>query len=298
MDFKAYLDVEALHKEDCEGLLLGTCYIFPKIDGTNASIWMEGGEICGGSRTRRLVPEKDNFDFLTGYIRNNEEKLKKFFESTNGLRLYGEYLVPHTLRTYRDEAWKKFYVFDVVNEATGEFIPYENYKLFLDLAQLDYIPCITKIENPSMEQLGRLRDSSTYLVKDGQGLGEGIVIKQYNWRNKFGHRVYGKLVRNEFKESNQRAFPVNELAGEKQVEIDIAADYVTEGRINKMLAKMSEDGRFTSKRIPELLSKVYYDIITEEMWDILKKYKNPAINFRKLNMCVVNKIKDVRKELF
>lgn len=298
MEFKEFIDVESLYKEDCEGMLLGTCYVFPKIDGTNASLYFRDGVIRAGSRTRELVPEKDNFDFLTGFTKAKESVYRPFFEANPGLRLCGEYLVPHTLKTYREEAWRDFYIFDVMNEA-DEYIPYEDYKGLLDAFGLNYIPCIAKIENPSMEQLEKIRDGNTYLIKDGAGAGEGIVIKRYNWRNHFDKRCYGKLVRNEFKEANAKEFFNGKvLQGESQVEIEVAHEYVTDGRIDKILAKMEGDGPFHQKRIPELLSKVYHDIVTEEMWQIIKDHKRPTIDFRKLNTCVIEKVKEKKRTIF
>jgi len=50
--------------------------------------------------------------------------------------------------------------------------------------------------------------------------------------------------------------------------------------------------------IPQLLGRVWYDFITEEIWAILKKYKNPTIDFRRLNRYVIAKIKELKQELF
>ena len=51
--FKKYLEVERLGKEEVEGILFGECALFPKLDGTNASIWMEAnGDIKAGSRSK------------------------------------------------------------------------------------------------------------------------------------------------------------------------------------------------------------------------------------------------------
>ena len=36
------------------------------------------------------------------------------------LRLYGESLVPHSIKDYREDAWRKFYVFDVYDMENGK----------------------------------------------------------------------------------------------------------------------------------------------------------------------------------
>jgi len=55
MQFKEYKKIQALHKEECDGILHGTCYLQEKVDGANASIWVEDGNIHCGSRTRDLT---------------------------------------------------------------------------------------------------------------------------------------------------------------------------------------------------------------------------------------------------
>lgn len=56
--FVKYLHVERLDNPNVEGILLGTCRIEPKVDGSNASVWMCDGKICCGSRNRELSEEK------------------------------------------------------------------------------------------------------------------------------------------------------------------------------------------------------------------------------------------------
>lgn len=47
-----------------------------------------------------------------------------------------------------------------------------------------------------------------------------------------------------------------------------------------------------------LITTVYYDLITEETWMILKKFKNPVIDFKRLNSLTIQKIKEIKSELF
>jgi len=300
-EFKKYIDIERLGKEDSDGILLGTCYIFPKIDGTNASIWLENGEIHFGSRTRDLsvLNVNDNFDFRSTWGYNNHLQITNYLELYPHYTLYGEYLVPHSLKTYRQTAWKKFYVFDVYNNNTNEFLSYEEYKSTLEAYGIEYIPILKIIENPSIKQLEKIRDENTYLIENGQGSGEGIVIKQYNWTNKFHRIVYGKLVRNKFTEANMKAFGGDKIQqGEKLIETEVVLKFVTKGRINKILEKMKAEKPWEQKRIPELLNKVYNDFVTEEIWEIIKEWKRPIINFKILFQLSTGKIKELKQELF
>ena len=46
MTFKKYPKIHRLGKEETEGILDGVCYIEEKLDGANASIWIDKrGEI-------------------------------------------------------------------------------------------------------------------------------------------------------------------------------------------------------------------------------------------------------------
>jgi len=300
MGHRRYQHIERLENEEVIGLLDGECYIFPKLDGTNAQIWLnqETSNIHAGSRRRDLVGQKDNFDFYTGFLlTRNYEKFKKFFESYPNCRLYGEYLVPHTLKTYRGEAWNRFYIFDVW--ADDHYMHYETYKPVLEEFKLDFIPAIAIVVCPTEEQLIKMLDNNTYLIQDGVGVGEGIVIKRYDFVNQFGRTVWGKIVRAKFKEQNIAVWGTKVWGGSKDpVEYQIADMFVTEGRVNKVLENMKASGGWSSKRIPELFQRVFYDVVTEETWNILKKFKDPKIDFRRLRGAVIAKIKVVRGDLF
>ena len=90
-EFRKYQHVERLGSEEVEGIELGTCYIMPKIDGTNASIWMkDDGTLGFGSRNRELSLDNDNALFM--YSMLNDERIHKYFEAHPGTRLYGEWL--------------------------------------------------------------------------------------------------------------------------------------------------------------------------------------------------------------
>ena len=56
---------------------------------------------------------------------------------------------------------------------------------------------------------------------------------------------------------------------------------------------------FLDKRdIPRLLQTVFYDLINEELWNIIKKHKNPKIDFAYLQRLTITKVKEKRKDIF
>lgn len=57
-------------------------------------------------------------------------------------------------------------------------------------------------------------------------------------------------------------------------------------------------GGWTSKYIPELLERCYYDLVTEEIWNAVKELKSPTVNFRTLRAISIQKIKTTMPEVF
>lgn len=300
--FKKYQHVERFNTDEVQDIELGTCFVFPKIDGTNGCVWLEDNEIHAGSRRRELSLTNDNAGFFE-YVSQNEN-IKAYLAAHPKHRLYGEWLVPHTLKTYRDDAWKKFYIFDVVEiDEDKNYIKYKNfyeYQPELQKYNLDYIPVLKIIRNGKEKDFIECLDRNNFLIKDGAGAGEGIVIKNYNFVNKYGRTVWAKIVRTEFKDKHVKHSTEGTYFGIKEnkpIEYQIVNKYVTQALCEKEFAKISVDG-WNSKRIPELLNRIYYELINEECWHFIKEYKNPTIDFKLLNKFCIIKVKENLNRLF
>ncbi|HCF37889.1 MAG TPA: hypothetical protein DER56_02265 [Thermosipho africanus] len=299
MDFVKYQHVERFGTDEVRDIEFGRCFIFPKIDGTNASMWLDD-EICGGSRNRKLTIENDNAGFYKEM--KDDPRIIKFFKKYPNHRLYGEWLVPHSLKTYQNDAWRKFYIFDVcLTKDNGilEYLPYEIYQSMLDEFGLDYIPPVGIINNASYNGLLKMLEKTTFLIEDGKGLGEGIVIKNYDFYNEYGRQTWAKIVRNEFKEKHTKAMGANEFKEKKFVEQMIVDDFCTNSFIEKEFEKIKlEKEGWKSSYIGMLLEKIFHELVVEESWNIIKKYKNPTINYKTLNTLVIQKIKTAKSDLF
>lgn len=344
MSFRRYDHVVRHGHEDVEGLDIGDVYIFPKLDGTNSSVWFDRldedadfinavNEIQCGSRTRTLAEGADNAGFWRwAHELENRKKLNEVrFGGGQHWTIYGEWLVPHTIKTYREEAWRKFYVFDVYDNEKEKYLSYEEYEPTIKGAGLDVIEPLCIFTNPSLEQLRREVEANSYLIMDGAGCGEGIVLKNYGWRNKYDHQPWAKIVRNEFKEENRREFGTTEKGGAFQVEAAIAEEYVTQVLVEKTRAKILcdltdediaagveeppdwEDGsldkgyeviytrvqeRHRAQIIPRLLGTIFYELVNEELWEALKKHKFPTVDFKRLRMHSILWTKRYAADLF
>ena len=338
--FRRFDHVERLGHEYVEGLTLGEVYVFPKLDGTNASVWFEpGGDEDGphiycGSRSRTLSAESDNAGFHRWvHEPDTSERFWEIYRDHHNWTIYGEWLVPHTLKTYRAEAWRRFFVFDVFVNSIESYLHYDEYSPIIKAAGLDVIEPLCIITNPSDDQLQHEAEANTYLILDGAGCGEGIVLKNYGWSGHDGTQPWAKIVRNAFKEENKRAFGTTEKHGAYQVEAAIAEEYVTEALVSKTRAKImlelteqdcadgTEDRygpeslteeyneltlarhkrvqeRHRGQLIPRLLGTVYHELIAEELWSAVKQHKDPTINFKNLKAHSILWTKKFAADLF
>ena len=296
MSFIKYQHLERYGNTEVEGIEVGTCYVFPKIDGTNGSVWYEYGALRCGSRNRELTLDNDNAGFLNAMV--VDEAINLVLSVNRNFILYGEWLVPHTLKTYNDDAWRKFYVFDVYDRNKERLLSYDEYSAQLIAVGINVIAPIAIIKNGDEAHFTECLSKAHYLVKDGEGSGEGVVVKNYDYQNKYGRQTWAKIVANEFKAKHHIAMGAP-VIGCEIVEEKIAAKYVTQALVDKVEAKIvNEMEGWSSKYIPRLIHTVYYDLVTEETWNFVKEFKNPKVDFKVLSHYVTAKIKELKKELF
>jgi ATP-dependent RNA circularization protein (DNA/RNA ligase family) len=254
MSFLKYQHLERYGNTEVEGIEVGTCYVFPKLDGTNASVWFEHGTLRCGSRNRELSPDNDNAGFMNAMM--VDKAIISFLYNEPDLVLYGEWLVPHTLKTYNDDAWRKFYVFDVFDRKKERLLSFDEYSEGLIAAGINVIAPIAIIKNGSIDHFTECLSKAHYLVKDGEGAGEGVVIKNYDYKNKFGRQTWAKIVTNEFKAKHHTEMGAP-VIGCEILEEKIAAKYVTQALVDKVVAKITNEMEgWSSKYIPRLIHTV------------------------------------------
>lgn len=290
LKFERYQSLKKYLAPETDGIDLGTTYVFPKLDGTAAQVYRGENGLEFTSRNRVLTEEEDNADFYKLF--KNDTRLIEFFEDHPDTRLYGEFLVKHTFKDYTDDAWGKFYIYDVVKE--DRYTVYEDYANLLDEYGLDYIPVLAKVQNGEFETfLHLMNNHNTYLVKDGCGVGEGIVLKNYQYVNKFGNIVWAKMITNEFKNQHRKAMGPLEYNLEP-IEFKIANKYVTDALVEKEFHKIILDqGEWSNKLMPRLLETVFYCLITEEFYTAIKKEKVRQVDIMKLQKHAYRRVKEV-----
>ena len=75
-------------------------------------------------------------------------------------------------------------------------------------------------------------------VDEGKGVGEGIVIKNYDFENKFGHTIWAKLITNQFKEKHVKEMGACHKKFKAMTEQKIIDKYVDKHLVDKIYAKI------------------------------------------------------------
>jgi len=287
--FRSYPKIMALHKEEVEGILDTPVTVQEKIDGANVSIWLrDDGSIAYGSRSRELG--EDDFNGFGTYVKEHEQQLKSFFKVNPTVRLYGEWLVKHTI-TYPDEAYKKMYLYDIFDDETETYWNQETVAGMAAINGFEYPQIFFKDQIVTLEQLVEVVGKS--FIADR---GEGVVIKNPTYKNKWGNHVYAKKVHEKFKESNAIVFGGNNKTSEVYWEMYVVNKYATLGRLNKIMQKIQPEveHKLSYQDIPRVTATAYYDLLTEEIWEIASKVV--ALDFKKLKHLVTRKFTQMFKD--
>lgn len=297
MKFKEYKKIQGLHKEECDGILTGKCYIQEKLDGANASIWLgDDNEIHYGSRSRDLFLVQDNFNGFGDWVKDNSENLRQLFSEHPNYRLNGEWLVRHTIG-YKETSYKKFYLFDIDVEGPDISVKLSIEGVYLNAEKYN-IPSaklFAVLENPTLEQIKEFAGKSELGQK-----GEGVVVKNMQFVNKFGDMQFGKYVTQEFKEDNAVTFGGNNKTSESYHEMYYVNKFMGLARVQKIFHKLeSSEGRLSEKHIPRIMMTCFHDLMGEEGYTIALEMSKATVpfNFKSFKSLCDKKSKSIFLEL-
>lgn len=285
--FKWYWKIYSLlnsewEREETSWILNWVCYIQEKIDWANLSVWQEDWNMFVWSRTQVVWTNeiKNWFRWAVEYI-NNHEWIKKLFNTlerennTKDIRLYWEWLVAHTITNYNPEAYNNFYLYDI--EINWERIDIQEVNNLSLSHQIKCPKLWGTLENPTKEEL------LFYVGKsDVWPIWEWIVIKNPNFINQYGNRVYAKIVWEKFKEENSVVFGNHQRWDN---EMKIVNKYCTLWRVKKIINKLENifDRWVIKQDTNAIIWMIQNDIITEEAWAISKEW---TIDFKRLKWLI------------
>lgn len=282
--FISYPKIHRLGKEETEGMLDHTVIIQEKIDGANASIWLEDGKTHCGSRKRVLT---EGFNGFYEYATTNKE-IQKLLADHPEYRLCGEWLVRHTI-SYNENSYRKFYLFDIMID-----------EVMISPLAANKIAKQYNIPHPQIFGAGRFTEEEirSYVGKTELGEnGEGVVIKSKDFINKFEDPCYAKIVTQTFKEDNAITFGGNNKYSETYEEMYLVNKYCTLPRVQKIMHKIQPtlDRKLDLPHIPRVAETCYHDMIVEEAWTIAKRAK--VIDFRQLKKLSYKKFIQIYKDI-
>lgn len=236
MEQKKYTDVTRLgHKTTLDVLKEGDQIVIQeKIDGANASFKVENGEIFAFSRNTQLS-EGNTLGGFYEFAKNlDADKLLA------GVIYFGEWTNAHKVRYPEHE--KQFFLYDIYNTHIDKYVNFSMVKDESKRLGLNLVPVFYEGEYQSFEHLqsfvgrtdigGKLGDVDT---------GEGIVVKNVSYIDRFGNQKFVKLVTDVFREVQKQKAPKDpkrELTQEQQF-VDMT---VTDARVEKMLYKFVDEG--------------------------------------------------------
>ena len=253
-EFRKYQHVENnLHSKECQGLLDGVIVIQPKLDGSNCQIWMEDDDLIICSRNNVLSLSKDNHKCYQMLF--NNERLKNFFRENSNLKLVGEWLAPHRVK-YKEDAYYKFYVFDVIYldddmNGASRYMDYIDAAIILDSFGLSHVPYVvtespvfpisTSIMNWFDKASNNFKPSfENFLCEESDDfICEGIVVKNYAYRNPFGHQVWCKIINEKFYKQ-QRAIQKEKIVIDDSKEALFVSENITDHLLFKKLDEFKD----------------------------------------------------------
>lgn len=279
---RKYIDIERLKEKYVSAFKVGEhITITEKIDGANASIIVnEDGTLTACSRRNELNQDNTLQGFYN-FVQTLDVSIVSAALTTRYI-LFGEWLVKHTIR-YPEDKMKQFYVFDVYDTETEQYMPWEFTKQIAEFIGLKTVPLFYDGLFISWEHIYSFVGKTEM---GGEPTGEGIVIKsQDRLDNKFsGTPEYVKIVAKEFSEVHQSK-PQKEIDPEKlaakQAAENLAATIITHRRIEKQIQKLIEDNIISEDwdekslgTIAKHLPRAIYDDCVKEEPEIVAQIEN------------------------
>lgn len=279
MKQKHFMDISRIKEEDSELCISNTGGFQPgnqiviqeKVDGANASIRYdtEAGKLIAFSRKQELSYDKTLNGFWNYVQLLDASKYEPYMDYV----FFGEWLLKNAIK-YKAEAYSHWYVYDVYDLNSEQYLTQKNVKKLCEELNLIYVKTFYTGEFISWEHCKTFVGKSDIAID----LGEGIVIKNQTKLNSPDERVpfVLKIVGDHFKEvqksSHREKIEDPQKLKVKAEAMNIVEQIVTKRRVEKELFKMRDEGLLPVKIKPEdmktiaqnLPKRIYDDCVKEE----------------------------------
>lgn len=231
-NMKHYTDVVRLGHKTTVGVLQEGDHITiqEKLDGANASFRLseDGKTVLAFSRNTPL----DEHTTLRGFYNWVQENVHPE-DVLEGYIYFGEWLVKHKIDY--GEAMNKFYLYDLYDVDEHKYEPFERVKEEASEMGLNLIPVFYEGPYVSFEHLQTFVGKSVFAEQ-----GEGIVVKNPAYTDKYGNQMFVKLVTPAFAEVQKQKLPKD--PSKISPEMAFVKTFVTQGRVEKFLHKFVDEG--------------------------------------------------------
>lgn len=243
----------------------------------------------------KVAPEYGDFSGFVQMVKNNAGAIYSYMLENNYTNIYGEWLVPHTIK-YSEDRYKKFYLFDAVN-TNGVFtypapppdmlhpVKYAHVEL-TDDSPADKIRQVT---------LQFQDDLLSHRI-------EGTVWKRYdldalNATDDMGQRFCYKDVLPEFREENKK----NPMFARNQLDIltteEKLVQHLPERSLEKVYEKLvTSKGGWNNSLIPVFIGMVWQEFFEEHLIPALQTHKMPIVNTNHLKQVISKRAREFALE--
>lgn len=235
-----------------------------KIDGANASFMRDGDKVLAFSRAN-LLGEGLTLNGFYGWVQINIDP-KSLLE---GVVYFGEWSGSHKIN-YGENS-KKFFLYDIYNTFTSEYVYFSIVKDEAKRLNLNLVPLFYEGEYQSYEHLEEFIGRTDLGGKIGDvESGEGIVVKNVNYKDHNGEQVFVKLVIDRFREIQKQKAPKDPNLPET-VEGSWVTQNMTKARVEKHLYKLVDDGIISEEFGLRDMSTILRNINRNLIEDLLKE---------------------------
>jgi len=261
-----------------------------KCDGANARVVYDKEKdiLIFGSRNRKLELNEDlsNWKFINVFKLAFLKNKNKFVP---GYEYICESMQKHTL-IY--DNIPDVIGLDIINLSTNEFLYWKDSKKMFEDIGIDFVHVHFERSGSdiTINELKELIKTSIYR----HGKDEGVVLKCYSRKSKFGNPLFGKLIDIEFKEKNKTIFK-GETPEVITNDSEIVNEYFTNGRFIKAINYFKDNNEVINMSLmPKLFKYISDDILSENILDIAREYN--SIEFKKFNNIIAGKSSKMLKE--
>lgn len=272
-EMKKYTDIVRLGHRTTVGVLSenDNIVVQEKLDGAHASFKVEDGQVLAFSRNTQLSEENTLRGFYQWTQTLNPDEL------LGGVVYFGEWLIKHKL-DYGDNM-SQFYLFDIYNEYVQEYVHFSMVKDEAKRLKINLIPILYEGKYQSFEHLQSFVGQSSLGEQ-----GEGIVVKNVTYKDRFGRQIFVKLVTDAFREVQKQKAPKDPNSTTQ--EMIFVNTFLRKGRVEKLLHKLVDEGTLDEKFgiedmgdiLKNLGQRSYDDMLKEERDFLPAEYDEKALS--------------------